>query len=154
MSAGLWEGFDGEWSHVSRQLIAMAETIPEAEYSWRPAAGVRSVSEVLMHIVLANFYLLSVTGPHMPPDLTWATQDGSVMNKAEVIPWLTRSLDAVNTARTQLKPGDLERKISMRSKEVTVDGMYLRMIVHANEHMGQLVAYARMHGIVPAWSKE
>jgi uncharacterized damage-inducible protein DinB len=30
-----------------------------------------------------------------------------------------------------------------------VDGMYLRIIVHANEHMGQLVAYARVNGIVP-----
>jgi len=30
--------------------------------------------------------------------------------------------------------------------------MYLRIIVHANEHMGQLVAYCRMNGIVPPWS--
>jgi uncharacterized damage-inducible protein DinB len=30
--------------------------------------------------------------------------------------------------------------------------MYLRIIVHANEHMGQLVAYARVNGIVPPWS--
>jgi uncharacterized damage-inducible protein DinB len=36
----------------------------------------------------------------------------------------------------------------------TVDGMYLRIIVHANEHMGQLIAYARMTGVVPPWSKE
>jgi len=28
-----------------------------------------------------------------------------------------------------------------------------RIIVHANEHMGQLVAYARMNGIVPPWSQ-
>jgi uncharacterized damage-inducible protein DinB len=34
-----------------------------------------------------------------------------------------------------------------------VDGVYLRIIVHANEHMGQLVAYARMNGIVPPWSR-
>jgi uncharacterized damage-inducible protein DinB len=27
--------------------------------------------------------------------------------------------------------------------------MYLRIIVHANEHMGQLIAYARMTGVVP-----
>jgi hypothetical protein len=25
---GIWQGFDGEWGHVSRQLIALAETIP------------------------------------------------------------------------------------------------------------------------------
>jgi uncharacterized damage-inducible protein DinB len=31
--------------------------------------------------------------------------------------------------------------------------MYLRIIVHANEHMGQLVAYARVNGIVPPWSE-
>jgi uncharacterized damage-inducible protein DinB len=31
--------------------------------------------------------------------------------------------------------------------------MYLRIIVHDNEHMGQLIAYARMNGIVPPWSK-
>ena len=30
--------------------------------------------------------------------------------------------------------------------------MYLRIIVHDNEHMGQLIAYARMNGIVPPWS--
>jgi len=26
--------------------------------------------------------------------------------------------------------------------------MYLRIIVHANEHMGQLIGYARMSGVV------
>jgi uncharacterized damage-inducible protein DinB len=39
------------------------------------------------------------------------------------------------------------------NKDATVDGMYLRIIVHDNEHMGQLIAYARMNGIVPPWSK-
>lgn len=46
---GLWEGYDGEWAHVSSQLIALAEAIPADKYSWRPAPGVRSVSEVYMH---------------------------------------------------------------------------------------------------------
>ncbi len=73
--------------------------------------------------------------------------------KADVIDWLKRSLAAVKTARAQLKPGDLERKVKIEGKTVTVDGMYLRIIIHDNEHMGQLVAYARMNGIVPPWSK-
>jgi len=115
-------------------------------------AGVRSVSEVFMHIVLANFWLLSVTGPKMPPDLK-QEMEKTVTKKADVIDWLKRSLDAVKTARAHLKPGDLARKVKVDGKTVTVDGMYLRIIVHANEHMGQLVAYARMNGIVPPWSK-
>ena len=40
------------------------------------------------------------------------------------------------------------------SRDATVDGMYLRIIIHANEYMGQLVAYARMTGVVPPWAKE
>jgi uncharacterized damage-inducible protein DinB len=150
---GLWEGYDGEWAHVSQQLVALAEAIPAEKYSWRPAPGVRSVSEVFMHIALANFYLLSVTGPKMPPDMKQDLEK-TVTKKADVIQWLKRSLDAVKTARAQLKPGDLERKVKIDGKTVTVDGMYLRIIVHDNEHMGQLVAYARMNGIVPPWSKQ
>jgi uncharacterized damage-inducible protein DinB len=149
---GLWEGYEGEWAHVSRQLIELAEAIPADKYSWRPAPGVRSVSEVFMHIAMANFYLLSVTGPKMPADVS-RDMEKNVTKKADVIQWLKRSLDAVKTARAQLKPGDLERKVKIQGKTVTVDGMYLRIIVHDNEHMGQLVAYARMNGIVPPWSR-
>ena len=150
---GLWEGYDGEWAHVSKQLIALAEATPADKFPWRPAPGVRSTSEVYMHIALANFYLLSVTGPPMPPDIKSVDMEKTVTSKADVIAFLQRSLDAVKTARAQLKPGDLQRKLKVMNKEATVDGMYLRIIVHDNEHMGQLIAYARMNGIVPPWSK-
>jgi hypothetical protein len=82
---GLWEGYDGEWSHVSRQLIALAEATPLDKFTWRPAPGVRSTSEVYMHIALANFYLLSVTGPPMPPDIKSPDMEKTVTSKADVI---------------------------------------------------------------------
>jgi uncharacterized damage-inducible protein DinB len=150
---GLWEGYDGEWAHVSRQLVALAEATPADKFAWRPAPGVRSTSEVYMHIALANFYLLSVTGPAMPPDIKSDDMEKTVTSKADVVAFLKRSLDAVKTARAQLKPGDLQRKVTIMKKEVTVDGMYLRILVHDNEHMGQLIAYARMSGVVPPWSE-
>ncbi|WP_158791591.1 DinB family protein [Granulicella sp. L60] len=154
---GLWEGYNGEWSHVSKQLIALAEATPADKFSWRPAPGVRSTSEVYMHIAVANFYLLSVTGSPMPSEIKASeTEDQierSLTSKADVIAFLKRSLDAVRTARAQLKPGDLQRKVRIMDKDATVDGMYLRILVHDNEHMGQLIAYARMSGVVPPWSK-
>jgi uncharacterized damage-inducible protein DinB len=104
-----------------------------------------------MHIAVANFYLLSVTGPKEPA--VEVSMEKTVTAKADVIDWLKRSLDAVATARAHLKPADYQHKVSIDNKVVTVDGMYLRIIVHANEHMGQSVAYARMNGIVPPWSK-
>ena len=150
---GIWQGYDGEWLHVSQQLVALAEATPPEKFAWRPAPGVRSTSEVYMHIVMANFYLLSVTGPKMPADLKEG-MDKTVTSKADVIAWLKRSLETVKQAHLAEKPGDLQRKVHIYDRDATVDGMYLRIIVHANEHMGQLIAYARMTGVVPPWSKE
>jgi uncharacterized damage-inducible protein DinB len=148
---GLWQGFDGEWKHVSSQLIALAEATPEEKFAWRPAPGVRSTSEVYMHIVFANFGLLAFTGPKKPADLKEG-MDKSITSKAEVISWLKRSLEAVKQAHLAVTPQDLQRKVHIYDRDTNVDGMYLRIIVHANEHMGQLVAYARMTGVVPPWS--
>ena len=150
---GLWEGYDGEWGHVSRQLIALAEAIPADKYSWRPGPGVRSMSEVLMHIAVANFYLLSATGQKRPAENRSNSFENTVTTKPEVVNWLKRSLDAVKAARSQLKPGDLQRHVKIAGKDVTADDIYLRIIIHANEHMGQLVAYARINDIVPPWSE-
>jgi uncharacterized damage-inducible protein DinB len=150
---GVWQGYDGEWLHVSKQLVALAEAIPPEKFAWRPAPGVRSTSEVIMHIAMTNFYLLSITGPKMPADLKSAGMERTVTGKAEVIDWLKRSLDAVKTAHAGIKSADLQRKVKINGRDATVDGMYLRIIVHANEHMGQLVAYARVNGIVPPWSQ-
>lgn len=149
---GVWKGYDGEWRHVSNQLVALAEATPADKFAWRPAPGVRSTSEVYMHIVMANFYLLSVTGPPMPPELK-GDAEKTVTSKAEVISWLKRSLDAVKQAHLAETTKDLARKVRIENRDSTVDDMYLRIIIHANEHMGQLVAYARMTGIVPPWSK-
>jgi uncharacterized damage-inducible protein DinB len=149
---GIWQGYDGEWKHVTSQLVALAEATPEDKFAWRPAKGVRSTSEVYMHVVIANFGLLSVTGPRMPDDLKEGMEK-TVTSRAEVIKWLKRSLEAVRAAHASEKPADLQRKVHIADRDATVDGMYLRIIIHANEHMGQLIAYARMTGVVPPWSQ-
>jgi uncharacterized damage-inducible protein DinB len=150
---GLWQGYDGEWRHVSNQLIALAEATPEKNFAWRPAAGVRSTSEVYMHIAQANFYLLSVTGVKMPPEMQADNVEKTITSKAEVISWLKRSLDAVKQAHLAETPAHLALKVKIDGRDSTVDNMYLRIIIHDNEHMGQLVAYARMTGVAPPWSK-
>jgi hypothetical protein len=75
-----------------------------------------------------------------------------ITEKPAVIEWLQRSFEAVKAARAAMKPEDLPRAVSVMNHEGTVDGIYLRIIVHANEHLGQLVAYARHIGIAPPWS--
>ena len=148
---GIGQGYDGEWGHVSRQLVALAEATPAEKFAWRPAPGVRSTSEVYMHVVLANYFLLNATGATMPAELTRESEK-NVTSKTEVIAWLKRSLEAVKAARAGLVPTDLAKPAKLFKRDTTVEGVYLRIIVHANEHMGQLIAYARMSGVTPPWS--
>ena len=150
---GVWQGYDGEWLHCSRQLVQLAEAIPAEKYTWRPRPGVRSTSEVFMHIVMANFWLLSATGRPMPAGLT-DNSETKITDKAQVIDWLKRSLDAVKTAHAQVTPAELAKHVEIEKRHATVDGIYLRILVHANEHMGQLVAYARVNGVTPPWSEQ
>ena len=151
---GVGQGYDGELKHVTSQLIALAEATPADKFSWRPSAGVRSTSEVYMHIAIANFYFLSTIGKQkMPAEITQTTEK-TVNTKAEVISWLKRSLEAARSARATETPKDLQRKVEFLKQATTADAVYLRLIIHCNEHMGQLVAYSRVTGITPPWSKD
>jgi uncharacterized damage-inducible protein DinB len=145
--------YDGEWHHVSYELLALAEAISEKDYAWRPAPGVRSTSETIMHIVITNYWLLTFTSQPTPPGPPLkGTDEKTVTSKADVVVWLKRSLEAVRQAHLNETPGDLAKHVSIEGRTVTVDGIYLRIIVHANEHLGQLIAYARMNNAVPPWS--
>ena len=155
---GIWMGYDGEWKHVTQQLVSLAEATPADKFAFRPEPNVRSTSEVYMHIAIANFYLLSQADPAVKfPDafkgMKPAQAEKSVTSKADVIKWLNQSMDVVKTAHEAAKPADLTRKVHIADRDTNEDGMYLRIIVHANEHMGQLIAYARMSGVTPPWSK-
>jgi uncharacterized damage-inducible protein DinB len=151
---GIWEGYDGEWQHVTKQVIDLANAIPADKYSWRPAPGVRSVSEVFMHIAISNYALLSEMGAgDFPKALEPDDSEKTVASKAQVIGWLTKSFEAVKVARAKETPAALAKKVHIEDRDAPRDGIYLRILVHANEHMGQLIAYARMNGIVPPWSK-
>jgi hypothetical protein len=73
----------------------------------------------------------------------------SVTAKADVIRLLRGSLEAVAAA---YKTADRQKKVQIFKREAIADGVFLRILLHNNEHMGQSIAYARMNGVVPPWS--
>ena len=71
--------------------------------------------------------------------------------KVEVLELLDRSFEQVKVAFEQACAGDLERRV--RDNGTTARGVLLRILAHVNEHLGQLIAYARVKGVVPPWSR-
>src|SRR3712207_1529076 len=93
-----------EFDHAVKQTVQLAEAIPAEKYSWRPADGVRSVSEVMMHIATGNHLLLGVIGVKPPETLypsgradikTSQALEKSISEKARVVAALKASFDAV-----------------------------------------------------------
>ena len=99
LPGGIGQGYDGELKHVTSQLMDLAEATPTDKFAWRPSPGVRSTSEVYMHIAVANLYYVSVVGKQIMPAEIKPGFEKSVTAKADVISWLKRSLDAARDAR-------------------------------------------------------
>ena len=148
---GVGEGWMGEFDHAARQLLQLAEAIPAEKFAWRPAPGVRSIAEVYMHIGVANQHLVSRMGAKPTADLSAMGKDPekSITEKAGVIKFLEDSFDAVRSA---YKTADRQKVVKLFNKEIPADNVFVRILVHNHEHMGQAIAYARMNGIAPPWS--
>jgi uncharacterized damage-inducible protein DinB len=148
----LGQGYAPELTLTSRQLLQLAEATPAGKFGWRPAAGVRSISEVYMHITLGNYWLLGHAGVKTGFDMAKLGKEPekAVTEKAEVIRMLRESLDAVANA---YKSADRQKPVKFFNNDAVADGVFLRILLHDNEHMGQSIAYARMNGVTPPWSQ-
>jgi len=144
-------GWTSEFEHASKQVIALAEAIPADRYSWRPAPSVRSVSEVLMHVAYSNYRLLDFAGGKIPDDTPSIPADFETkfMVKDDVLRWVRNSFAAV---RAEYPRVDKSKKVKFLSRDSTSENVFLRLLVHNHEHMGQLIAYARAMGVKPPWS--
>ncbi len=149
------KGFRGEFlvqlQEVEEKVIGLAETTPQEKYIWRPMEGVRSVSEVYMHLAGANYLLPTFIGIKSPEGLS-RDMEKTVTDKSKVIELLKQSFAHVKKAIMDTKDADLDKPTVMFGDETTVRGVFFTAGLHMHEHLGQAIAYARMNNIVPPWT--
>jgi uncharacterized damage-inducible protein DinB len=142
-----------ELSVSEDHLVRLAEAIPADKYRWRPATGVRSVSEVLLHIAGSNFNLPRVLGVASRDSMAGRDYDKSMRRKEDVVAALRASFVFLRRAIEQLPDSVADKKIPWFDGENSYRGVLYFMARHTGEHTGQLIAYARVNGIVPPWSE-
>lgn len=138
------------------------------KYDWRPDPKARSVSEVFVHVAAGNFMLLDIIGVRVPEDLFGSIPPkgpdrfkgliqrndeliAQVREKGPVASFSRRSLCAVNDAITRTAADELERGLFFFREQTTVRRVYLRLLVHNHEHMGQMTAHLSANGIATPW---
>lgn len=134
--------------------LALAERIPAALYTWRPAAGVRSVSEVFLHVAAANFNLPRRLGAAPPAGFRVQGYETATTDKAQVIEALRQSFAHLRSAVNAVSDADADKAMPWFGGENTYRGLLLFITRHSGEHLGQAIAYARVNGVVPPWSEE
>ncbi len=143
----------GSIGFVSGHVMQLAQAIPADKYSWAPQPGVRTVAQVCAHIISANYFFASKLGAKIPDGVNMQTIETDLKTKEAVAAELKRSYDVIVNAIKNAPDASLATKVEFPFPgDYTSMSAILIALGHSNEHLGQLIAYARMNKITPPWS--
>ena len=148
--------YSADLDTVHVKIVALANAIPADKYSWRPAPGVRSISETLMHIASEWFYYVPGSVGGKPPADFGVPRETipaleKIATKSEVVAQLNKSW---THSKAVLAAADASQLTgSYKPWGLPLDQSAFSMAGDLHEHLGQLIAYARSIGVKPPWSK-
>ena len=143
-----------ELTAVENKMVRLAEATPQEKFTWRPGEGVRSISEVYLHVAGGNFGYPTLLGMQPPAGIERRGLEKSTTEKAKVVQLLKQSFDHMRQAAEKTSDADLDKPVKLFGREASYREVLLQAVTHAHEHLGQSIAYARMNGIVPPWTEE
>lgn len=152
---------DREISAVEKQIVEVAEAMPEDKFNFSPESlniagseykGVRTFAVQVKHVAASNWFIWSpLTGDKLPEGLKDGNGPEALKTKADILKFLKDSFALGHKAAATLtlenmlqNPGN-SKSTRLRLAEFGV--------AHAYDHYGQMVEYLRMNGIVPPASR-
>jgi uncharacterized damage-inducible protein DinB len=148
----------GSWREVRAGLIDEASQIPADKFSFRAADGMRTVAELLQHLVESQKMLV---GEACRPDTNllrksfadqikdYAPTVREANDKNSILKLLATAMDEIEK---QMREHADELKNTMKrfdGKEMTKQAFMSFAIAHEMYHRGQLTVYERLLGIEP-----
>jgi len=155
------QALDRELASVERELVPLAEEMPESKYNYAPTQGefkgVRTFSAQLKHVASANYSIFAAVAGEKPPVDLGPNEAGpeSVKSKAQIVKYLKDSFAYGHKVLKAMDDKNLTKpaKTPWGSNSTPV-GMATLTIAHVMDHYGQLVVYARANGMIPPASRQ
>ena len=140
----------GQYATLKRNITGSADKMPAEHFAFKPAPEVMSYAEMLTHIIETQYgYCSTVKGAANPG----ASLNFTVTDKGAVGQLVKDSFaycDEVFAAVTNENALEmLTRGTAPNQRQLARVNQMTQLIVHGNEHYGNLVTYMRMKGIVP-----
>jgi len=146
---------------VEKKMLDLARAIPADKYDWRPAAGVRSIAEVLKHVAADNYLIPAALGHPADPATGIKGDDYKTamafeqrpLDRDATIAQLEKSFTHLDSILAAMPAAALGEQVSMFGEKFTGQQALILTATHLHEHLGQLIAYARSNAVVPPWSQ-
>ena len=141
-----------QYATLKRNITGSADKMPAEHFSFRPMPEVMTYAEMIAHVLDVQYvYCSAVKGtanPTVGKDLVKTTTD-----KAAVIQLAKDSFAFCDDAMAALTNENALEMITVgaapNQRQVARANQLTMLVVHGNEHYGNIVTYLRIKGIVP-----
>jgi uncharacterized damage-inducible protein DinB len=135
------------YATVKKNLLAAAEKLPKEDYAFKPTPQVRSVAEILGHVVTAQEHTCSaLTG-------TNAKSAAPAADKEALVAALKESFATCDKAYDSLTDANALESVKLPRGTRTRAGALAGNITHDTEQYAALSVYMRLKDIVPPSSE-
>ena len=143
---------------LQSKFLALAEAIPAEKYAWRPAPGVRSIGEAFMHAASEYYTFAPAAYGGQRSALIPRTREGfqqfeAQSTKESVLRHLREGPAYARQTLGALDAAAITGPHKIFGGDRTIVETSFAVVDDLHEHLGQLIAYARMNGVTPPWSK-
>ena len=143
---------------LRKKLMALAKAVPADKLTWRPMEGTRSFREVFAHVAAEGNTETAMFGRPLPAgSLADFDAEEARLKKLpddQLIPVMDRAMQSLSTTLGGLSRATLNSPIKYYGQSTLPRVAATYTLNDLHEHLGQLVAYARMNSIVPPWSRK
>jgi uncharacterized damage-inducible protein DinB len=152
---------------VRANTIQIAEEIPEAQYTFRPADGTRTVAETLAHLATSTEWPQTLHGPRLTAVTFELFMSGmqkagaaaaALTTKAAIVAALRTEGEKLATFLEQFPDAALAERVQypagMQPPDKSRFEMLLAIKEHEMHHRGQLMTIQRMLGITPHLTRQ
>ncbi len=137
---------------VQKKFVDLANEIPAERFTWRPSEDSRSFAEVFLHVAGERYQILAMMGATPPAEFNGKTFEKSTTDKAQIIAELNRTWEFSKKTIEGMSNADFAKLLPKLGPQANAGDVVYILVADAHEHLGQLVAYARVNGTVPPWT--
>jgi uncharacterized damage-inducible protein DinB len=136
------------WEHfgaLSKLSIAVAQTMPADQYSFRPHPDSMSFGALMLHIASTNYAFCAGLKDSGPPSVTMPPEN----DKDAVVKAVDSSFEYCSSVISGLTEAQLGQYHNSPDGRLLGREVLLAMYIHVAHHRGQAEIYLRDKGITP-----